>query len=273
MSFDVLLENPSRQHFAENIVRNARGVKVVRPKVARGKHLVICGAGPSLEENYPIAHAGDEVWACNGALNWLVEHDHRVTHGFTVEQKQGLAELWWEAPAVGYLLASSVHPDLVAQLERWGRPIKFFHNLLDLPEQDALYRRYWPSTVVAGAGLNAVTRAIDVATYMGFRQITIVGADCAMRDGAIHVGGGTPEQDECSPVTMEAEIDGRRWVAQPDLWISANWLVRMARASRGRIRLVGDTLPNALKDKPVEYLDRLPHTYDKATGQRIPIPY
>jgi hypothetical protein len=40
--------------------------------------------------------------------------------------------------------------------------------------------------------------------------------------------------------------------------ISAKFLVQMAKFYGDRLNLVGDTLPNALMDKPDEFLERLP---------------
>ncbi len=159
--------------------------------------------------------------------------------------------------------------------------------------EDWLYTLLWPATCRAGSGLNSVTRAIDVALFMGFEKISILGADCSISfdqmpptfklpDGKdaeyppgspentkwlenhtrMHVDGSSAIRSGATAVTMISEIDGRWWLTKPDLAISAMCLVQMTHKHEDRIELVGDTFPNAIKDKPKEYLARLPNFVD-----------
>jgi hypothetical protein len=54
------------------------------------------------------------------------------------------------------------------------------------------------------------------------------------------------------------------------MMVSAVWLEMTRRRSDGRIALIGDTLPNALKDKPERYLRRLPNLLN---GNGEPLPW
>lgn len=274
---------------------------VVQPDSRTGKSVVICGAGPSLAEHAAeyCPHA-DEVWGCNSAATWLYESGHRVTHGFTVDQTPHMAAEWASAPPIEYLLATTVHPHLVDLLTQAERNWTFFHNFVGIPKppvswdvgdetytaeyEDWLYQLLYPSTMRSGSGLNAVTRAIDVATLMGFESITVLGADCSLKvigeprtdlqTGSpehlqwlrectvMHANGGHALASEASCVTLGGEIDGRFWLTKADMVITAQWLMRMAKASNGRIRLIGDTLPNALTGKAEEFLARLPNFVD-----------
>jgi len=200
---------------------------------------------------------------------------------------------WASAPPVEYLLASTVHPHLTEYLVGKGRTVRFFHNFVGLSSapvqredgtivsyEDWMYSGLYPATVRCGSGLNSVSRAIDVATFMGAERITVLGADCALRvtkplgadvvtgspehmrwlreDTVMHADGGHALASGATPLTLFGVIDGRRWDTKPDLIITATILAQMARTSEGRIRLIGDTLPNALVDKSPEYLARLP---------------
>lgn len=150
-----------------------------------------------------------------------------------------------------------------------------------LPFEDWLYNAAYPEcTVKAGSGLNSVTRAIDVGHFMGFSEITVLGADCALRvkrpcpdgvaggspehtawlrdDTEMHADGGHALSSGATAVTCGGEIDGRWWETKWDMMITAVWLVRMGRALGPGFRLIGDTLPNAIKDKSDKFLDRLP---------------
>lgn len=147
--------------------------------------------------------------------------------------------------------------------------------------EDWLYASHYPSTVRAGAGLNAVNRALDVAAFMGFERITILGADCALRvhrpcpPGVVanspehlkwlreatvmHADGGHALAASASAMTLSGVIDGRTWVTKPDMAVSAVHLVTQARALGDKVRCIGDTLPNAIWDKPDSFLRRLPN--------------
>jgi len=215
----IKLCNPMRDHFKSFIIGNASMSEgVVQLNEAKGQHIVICGAGPSLAETADEwCPQGDQVWGCNSALVWLRDNGHKVTHGFTVDQQPQMLDEWAGAPDVEYLLASSVHPFLTEFLQEQGRRTRFFHNGVGIKEnpvvlcecghmlefheegtccqqcecvdyvertvpfEDWLYALLFESTIKAGAGLNTATRAIDVALFMGADRVTLLGADCAMR--------------------------------------------------------------------------------------------
>ena len=144
----------------------------------------------------------------------------------------------------------------------------------------SLYSGLYAQTCRVGAGLNATTRGIELARWMGATQITVLGADCALKvmsplpDGVarfspehlawlresvvMHADGGHALRSEATATTVEGDIDGRHWLTKPDMMISAVFLAQMVRAWEGRIVLVGDTLPNALAGKTDAELDRFP---------------
>lgn len=272
-----------------------------------GKSLVICGAGPSLADHAEeYCRGADEVWGCNSALTYLTTRGLPVTHGFAVDQTPEMLTEWASAPDVEYLIASTVHVHLTEYLRMKGRRIRFFHNYVGIKKppvewpdekgvlkrseyEDWLYALLFPGTVRAGSGLNAVTRAIDVALVMGFETITVLGADCALRvtkpmpEGCLvgspehvawlkesvqmHADGGHALASNATMMTLDGEIDGRKWTSKPDMLISAVFLVQLARKFP-QITLVGDTLPNALALKDDAFLDRLPALVD-TKGKRI----
>lgn len=290
---EIQLQNPVAQHFEAFIFGNAEHCDhVVAAGQSEGKHIVICGAGPSLREHADewIPQA-DEVWGCNSALPWLHDNGHRVTHGFTVDQTPHMITEWYSAPPVEYIVASTIHPHLTEYLLSKGRTLRWFHNFVGLKKppvewegrrmmyEDWMYTALYPPTVRAGSGLNTVNRAVDVARYAGAERVTILGADCALRvksnppdlphthpdfirwlkeETEMHADGGHALVSGATAVTLHAEIDGRLWVTKPDMAISAVWLADVAR-HHPEVELVGDTLPNAVKDKPETFMDRLPH--------------
>ncbi len=302
---------------------------VVVENSAKGQHLVLCGAGPSLKDTAAEwCPQADQIWGCNSALIWLHENGYKPTHGFSVDQTPAMLKEWYKAPDVHYLLATTCHPHLTEYLLGRERTISYFFNfvgiagrpvLIDgcaMSYENWLYASLFPTTVCAGSGLNSVNRAIDVALYMGFEKITVLGADCALRTTrpkpknlvfgsprhrrwldkhtVMHADGGSATASGATMVTMGGEIDGVYWETKPDLVVSAvylektrqkhyeawyvKWAAHMGRkrfgmseadllaarqwaeaqGGEGIVRLVGDTLPVALRDKPDAFLKRLP---------------
>jgi hypothetical protein len=316
----ITLKNPVSHHFAAFIFGNATICEsVVTENEALGQTLVICGAGPTLNETAAkFCPRGDQVWGCNSAVTWLVEHGHKVTHAFTVDQTAHMVAEWASAPDVEYLVASTVHPHLVPYLTAKGRQVRFFHNYVgvaggpvsysvcqscqamgdstdtackqcgatDLDAnttsyEDWLYSTLYPATIRTGSGLNATTRAIDLALFMGFKKIYLLGADCCLKvnkpmpagtvngsaehtkwltdDVVMHADGGSALASQASSVTLEGVIDGRHWLTKPDMMITAIWLRSMKKALGSRLSIIGDTLPRAILNKPDEFVERLPN--------------
>jgi hypothetical protein len=330
---EIKLLNPVSQHHAAFIVGNAQYCdRVVEQDSHTGQHVVVCGAGPSLAETADDwCPKADVVMACNSAAPFLYDRGHKVTHAFAIDQTAEMVQEWASAPPIEYLVASSVHPHLVEYLLSKGRALTFFHNFVGIQQrpvayaychtcdgtadyavkvcpacntpterqacsyEDWLYQSLYPGTIRAGSGLNAVTRAIDVARFMGFAKITVLGADCAIRtksdapeglqvgtkehmdwlrsETVMHADGGSALASNATPVTLDGVIDagtpdetvrpghGRRWLTKPDLMISAVWLQQMAR-KLPELELVGDTLPVALMGKSEAYLSLLPKMVD-----------
>ena len=266
--FRVQLTNPTSGNWDSFIEDNAAlapredgKLRVARPNARSGKHVVICGAGPSLrgeDSRRALENAIGQVWGCNSAMGWLAEHGLPVTHGFAIDQTDGLLNEWAQVENARYYLATSCNPMLVKHLLAHGKHVTFFHNFVGSPREFELYTRLWPSTVMVGDGLNSVNRAACLARFLGYARITILGADCGWKaDEPFHANGDSPTAHGATPVVLTGEIDGRRWHTKPDMLFSAVALVKWARSMGNRVRIVGDTLVNALMDKPKAFLDRV----------------
>jgi hypothetical protein len=156
-----------------------------------------------------------------------------------------------------------------------------------------MYGTLYPETVRVGTGLNSVTRAIDLALFMGAERVILLGADCAMYatkpmpKGAVvgnkqhrqwleecvimHADGSNPLRSNATATTFEGEIDGRMWYTKPDLSITAVTLELWRRKlGRKRLTIIGDTLPNALQGKSEEFLTKMPYMAD-SEGKPLPL--
>lgn len=243
-----------------------RPLIVATPGIYAGQTLALCGAGPSLADNLPTG--ADHVWACNSALPYLVARGCSVSAGVGIDQTAGLLNEWADPPAVPYYLASTVDPELVKHLRAHDRQCIFFHSYVGLVDEFEMYREAWPPAFCVTDGHTVIQRALILARWMGFAAVDVYGADCALRDGVTHANGVTAEDAYGPHVVMEGTIDGRLWRTRPDMLMAAVELARFARDDLGAVRLVGDTLPAALVDKPEAYLDDVCRRL--APGEPIP---
>lgn len=248
----------------EQLARQARGkpfklprppVKMVEKNDCTGRNLILCGAGPSLGKHWEHYLGKDgiarmpktDVWACNSALTWLVEQDAYVTHGFAIDQTEGLLSEWSSCPDVKYIVASSVNPKVINLLLSKNRSLTWFHNYVGSQNEGTLYRTIWPTTVMVGDGLNSANRAMCLAQFRNYKTITVLGADCCLGpDDVMHVNGDGPLAHGATSVIMGGEIDGRVWRTKPDMLFSAVAFAKMAARYGNRCKFIGDTLPGAL---------------------------
>jgi hypothetical protein len=168
---------------------------------------------------------------------------------------------------------------LVKHLEAHGRTVSFFHNHVGFAEDEFQhYCATYPPTLMVGEGFTVVSRAIGLALWMGYERIDVYGADCAFGENDVtHANGEQATTAYHNPLIMTGEINGRTWRTRPDMLRDAVHLVRRVRATQGRIRLMGDTLPVALLGKDDSTLDlvcrsltpgEIPHSGDSPDGQQ-----
>jgi hypothetical protein len=290
---------PNQDYLADHIRANASlSHRMAQPDSRVGKTLALCGAGPSLNDHlYEIV--ADEIWACNSALPYLIHKGLSVTHGFTVDQGvEMLGEREWREPYdVEYIIASTVHPDIPKHLTTHGRDLLWIHNFCGLKNpagwngdksfELALYGDLYPSGPMVGYGLNSVPRAVCLALWMGFSKIMVHGADHAAKPTGVPMPawrseGWIPFLQQCQlyadgrtafdafgenvtlvqndmETVLGCSETTQRWITRPDMVISAQHMAQMARDHSDRITLVGNTLPNAMLDKPAEWFATFPH--------------
>ena len=299
LRYKIQLVNPVSEQWTQYMIANAQkcvvkhkqingkwfGTRVAQQNSRIGQKVLICGAGPSLREHWRHEidiHRG-EIWACNSALPWLLAQGARVTHGLTIDQTPHMLEEWKDAtdwPNVKYLLASTVTPALVDRLNDLQRHITFFHNFCGADGELEIYKTLWPGTVMVGDGLNAANRAACLAQFMGFKEMVVLGSDCALGENdEMHADGGGPLASGATHWILEGRLhdpgcpcfghpsgtvecaglgECRTWRTKPDMVFSAVAFAKMVnRWGRRRLRIVGDTLPHALRHLSDHQLDRV----------------
>jgi hypothetical protein len=162
----------------------------------------VCGFGPSLAETYTKLKG--DVWACNGAHDWLIEKGVIPKFGMYWDASEVIAKFVHPHPAVTYLVASRCHRSVFEALE--GHRVYVWHAAGDEYLDDLLceYRKAEP--MLAG-GSAAVTRGMTVATTLGYRNIHLFGADSSYTGDYTHLKKSIVEEHP-----IEVWVDGRKFV-------------------------------------------------------------
>lgn len=142
----------------------------------------IVGFGPSLKRTWQQLEG--DVWACNGAHNWLIERGIVPKFAMFWDPVPDIAKFIKPHKDVNYMVASRCHADVFEALK--GYNVFVWHALGDKCLDDLLceYQRAEP---MLPGGSAAVTRAMVIVTTMGYRTIRMFGADSSFDGEFTHV--------------------------------------------------------------------------------------
>jgi hypothetical protein len=154
----------------------ARGLEVAKPLPERTGSLAIVGSGPSVRDFLDELKTHDEIWAINGAYDYL-QSQGIVPHGFFgIDPLPGLAAyVGFPHQDTTFYIASSCDPSVFDALK--GRSVKLWHPAAydtEYPKEDGV------KPIIGGT--TAITRAPYFALYQGWRDITLYGADSSYSD-------------------------------------------------------------------------------------------
>lgn len=159
----------------------------VRQNMADEKAVSICGGGPSLENT--LDELTGEIWACNGTHDWLIERGIIPDYAFFWDAGDKTIE-YLQKPRDGvvYLIASQCKPEIFEALQ--GHEVLIWNPGCDMLD------KYWIENnikePVIGGGRACMTRAPFLASYMGYKEIHLFGADSSLAEGdKSHVGAGS----------------------------------------------------------------------------------
>lgn len=146
-----------------------RGLELCGQLPERDGSLAIVGSGPSVREHLEEIRASAEVWAINGAYDYLQTEGIVADGFFAIDPLPGLVE-YVRHPnyKTTYYIASCCDPGVFDALE--GFTVKLWHpgaHDTEFPKGE------W---VVVG-GTTAITRAPFFALMRGWRDITLYGVD------------------------------------------------------------------------------------------------
>jgi len=164
----------------------ARKLPEVKPANPRQDALYIACAGPSLRDTAHEVEGKANVWALNGAHDYLVSRGLKPSHGVAQAPEVGILDSFkLVRPDVEYLFASCTNPDLVDRVIAQGGKVVFWHA--KCPEKWRVnYKTKDKSRYLTMGGGTVGLKALDLAYMLGFREVHCLGFDaCISDDGRI----------------------------------------------------------------------------------------
>ena len=199
----------------ENIERNIRQTLASEYKsfklILRPIHdrvLSIAGFGPSLKDTWE--RLSGDIWACNGAHNWLIERGVIPKYAMFWDAAEVVSSFVKPHPDVTYIVASRCHRSVFEALE--GHKVFVFHAAGDKNIEAMLeeFQRYEP---MCAHGSAAVTTAMLVASNLGYRNMRIFGADSSYTGEFTHA-----KESIVQEQLLEIWMNGRRF--QSTSWLA-----------------------------------------------------
>lgn len=228
----VKLEIDVYSYFTEKVLGEHLDVNLKRnlPFATEGmiKYPVasICGAGPSFKNT--IKELQGDIWACNGAYNFLQDN------GIVPDYFFG----WDAAPEfmnflsrphknTTFFIASICQPEVFEHLKDYK--VVMWHPYFDDIVKDKLaeHRRM---EMMTGGGSACLTRAPVLLRNLGYKEIHLHGADSSMENDLCHIGENGITGEDIREITCA----GRKFT-------TPLWLAAQAQEFPGLASNLGDT--------------------------------
>lgn len=219
----------------------SRGLPICQVQPERSGRLAIVGSGPSVHDHLSELPGYDEVWAINGALNFLSGQGINPTGFVALDALPFIADHVRAAP-VGpvYYIASCCHPSVFDALA--AREVRLWHSSSDI-------------TVATGGpkvngGTTCITRAPFLAHVLGWRDITIFGADSSHRNGEAYCYPHGTFLGDTKDEVLRVRVGDDVFLSELGLMQQASQLCAMVGMFGGQLKLRGSGLVNALLVSP-----------------------
>lgn len=173
---------------------------------------IVC-FGPSLKDTWKELKKFKYIMTCSGAHKFLIEKGIVPTHHVDLEPREHKIQmLGTPHGSVEYLIASTIHPRYLDQLE--GFKVKLWHIFANDDEaQRILPRGEWSLTGGSSVGLRCMT----LARFIGFTDLHIFGMDGSFAKGETH----TDKHPNSPPQKFETEYEGKKYLTTPSILFCA----------------------------------------------------
>lgn len=205
-----------RSNVKANQIASVGGINL---QAEHGRSLCIVGGGPSLASSlFDLQMArvqGDEIWALNGAHDWLIERGIIPDAMVLLDSRAASLQFIQNPhPSVRYYIATQCDPNAfdilsgfdVRKWTAWSWGIE--------------------DNVVVGGGATVGLKSICLAYVLGFRKFKLFGYDSSYRDGENHAWRQPLNDGEA---LTEVIVKGQRFTA-------AKWMVRQVREFQDQSR-------------------------------------
>lgn len=223
----------------ENVRANiAAGWQPVRPHRKQDREVVLLAGGPSLNahlgEVIALRGAGAALVTTNGAYHWALDHALAPSAQIILDARESNARFSKPVvPGCTYLMASQVHPSVLAGLPRertylWHAGLPPALAALALEQQGC----YFP---IPG-GSTVALRALPLLRMLGFWRFHVFGLDSCTNEGAHHA---YPQPENDHEKEIPVECGGRVFSCTP---------TQAAQAAQFRdlVRMLGDAVELAV---------------------------
>lgn len=233
------------------VVDEAGRVRNLETNLERGwptitqRRLAIVGSGPSLSDYMWELHDYNEVWAVNGAYDFLVEHGI-IPHGFFgLDPLPELADYLRKPQSeTTFYLASTCDPVAFEAVKH--RKIAMW-----FPEQE--FSKAPKGEPVIKGGTTALTRAPYLADRMGWRDITLFGADSSFdRRRYVYPDGTYVTDSQAAHNYVRLAPDGPIFITEEPLIKQVSQLGVMNTIFQGRLKFRCGGLMRAFLDAPMK---------------------
>lgn len=123
----------------------------------------------------------------------------------------------------------------------------------------AVYAKYFGQEIAMTGGFTVTNRALALMKFMGYTEFVLAGTDFGWREAqkrdSHYADFVEVKTEQAEYMTDNADVDGKTWCTRPDQIASAvdiAWKIK-----RGELKVIGDTLPNALAKRDDTYLKEL----------------
>lgn len=181
-------------HIAKSIAAGYPPIPVANNGEIKKESIAIVCSGPSLAQSWEQVRMCTHVLTCSGAHDYMIEREI-IPHFHMETDPRPHKAVFTRKPdsRTKYLIASSCHPDVFANLK--GHAVHIWH-VVPADELHRMPRGHWMIT----GGCNVGLRALVMARLMGYVDVHVFGMDCSAGDAdkVFHVNAHPNEPKEKS---------------------------------------------------------------------------
>ena len=199
----------------------ANGWPMMKRIPAHTKFISIVCYGPSLKSTWRSIPR--PIMTVSGAHDFLVSRGVVPDYHVDCDPREHKAQML-KSPHedVHYTMASVCHPSMWEKLR--GHRVSLWH-LHNGPETDAWLKANDPRTAPLGGGTTAGSRALQVASLLGYERFHIFGMDCSYEtEDRRHAGAHLGKQQKAIEVLT---ADGRTFLSSPQMVEAAREMLVM----------------------------------------------